>query len=215
MEFIYGIGMGIVISLCFSFGPAFFTLLQLSVQHGFRKAMPFVFGISCDDILIVLLLCTVLRGVDMAAVLAKPAVATTAGLALLGFGMWTFKRRVESREGLEQHKALNVRGFSDKPVSYWLRGFFINFLNPGIWLYWLGIITLAGGKLGIADKALLPYFAGVLATTLSLDLLKCKAASLLQRVLTPRHINRFNQIVGIILMGFGTYLIGSMLADLI
>lgn len=215
MEIVYGIGMGVAISLCFSFGPAFFTLLQLGVQHGFRRALPFVFGVSCDDVLLVLLLSTVLRGVDMEAVLSKPVVAATAGLALVGFGVWTFARRADAG-GTAPHSPSSGRWRAAAgPLSFWLRGFLINFLNPGIWLYWLGIISLASGKFGLSGRALLPFFVGVLATTLSLDILKCKGASMLQRILTARHIRLFNQMVGVILMGFGVYLVGSMLVGLI
>ena len=211
MEFLYGIGMGVAISLCFSFGPAFFTLVRLSVQHGFRKVLPFVFGVNFDDIVQVLLLTTVLSGVDMEAILARPMVAWSAGVVLAILGVWTFLRRAEEGERTEGRVRFQSKGGDTKPWAYWLSGFFINFINPGIWLYWLGIITLSSGKFGVEGSGGILYFAGVLFTTLSLDILKCRAACGLRRVLTPRHIKRFNQMVGVILIGFGVYLVVSML----
>ncbi len=213
MEFFLGIGMGVVISLCFSFGPAFFTLLQLSLRHGFRNALPFVFGVNFDDIVIVLLLLTVLMNVDMEAVLHNPWIATIGGVVLISMGVYTFTRKAsEVEEGSQPRVRFQPKGEA-RPFNYWLRGFFINFLNPAIWLYWLSIVSLAGGKFGVGGKALFPYFAGVLVTTLTLDVLKCKGASMLQRFLTARCLTFINRLVGLVLAAIGAYLIISMLLE--
>lgn len=205
--------MGVAISLCFSFGPAFFTLIQLSLHHGFRNTLPFVFGVNFDDIVIVLLLLTVLMGVDMEAVLHNPWIATVGGLVLISMGIYTYTRKaVETEESRQSRVRFQPKGES-RPFNYWLRGFFVNFLNPAIWLYWLSIVSLASGKFNVGGKALLPYFAGVLVTTLSLDILKCKGASMLQRFLTQRRLMFINRIVGVILVVIGAYLIISMLVN--
>lgn len=211
MNFILGIVMGVAISLCFSFGPAFFTLIQLSLHNGFRNTLPFVFGVNFDDIVIVLLLLTVLMGVDMEAVLHNSWIATIGGIVLITMGTYAFTRKAgEVEESSQPRVRFQPKGES-RPINYWLRGFFINFLNPAIWLYWLSIVSLASGKFNVEGKALLPYFAGVLVTTLSLDILKCKGASMLQRFLTQRRLTLINRLVGLILISIGAYLIISML----
>ena len=48
-------------------------------------------------------------------------------------------------------------------------------------------------------------------TTLGLDVLKCKLASLLQRFLTARVLDIFNKAVGTILVAFAVYLVVSLL----
>lgn len=210
MEFVYGLGMGVVISLCFSFGPAFFTLLHTSVQYGFRKAVPIAFGISTDDVLIVGLLLTVLCKMDMEKVLHNPWVASIGFVMLLATGAYTFTRKAEEME--EPQSRVRFRPTTAvKPISIYLRGFFINFFNPAIWIFWLSIITLTSGKLNVTGQSLFPCFAGILLMTLSLDILKCKGASLLQRFLTAKRLTLFNKFIGLVLAGCGVYLLVSMI----
>ena len=98
-----------------------------------------------------------------------------------------------------------------KWYSVYLRGFLISFFNPLVWIYWLSIITLASGSFGVPTNHLFLFFGGVLLTTVSMDVLKCKVASMLQRFLTARVLNIFNKVVGIILLGFAIYLVVSLL----
>ncbi len=214
MTFVYGLGLGCFISLCFSFGPGFFMLLQTSVQYGFRKALPLVFGINMDDIVIVGLLLTVLHNVDMDAFLHNPWVATIGFVALVAIGIYFFTRKAAQRkmDRMEHSRVNYVSSQSEPGYLIYLRGFFFNFVNPSTWIFWLSFIALASGKLDVTGVRLFPCFAGVLTMTLTLDICKCKAASMLQRFLTARRLNVFNKIVGLILAGFGVYLLVSMLS---
>lgn len=203
--------MGVVISICFSFGPAFFTLLHTSVQYGFRKALPIAFGINMDDIVIVGLLLTVLYNVDMVDILHNAWVASIGFVALLVIGIYTFTRKAEEMEEETESRVRFRTVGTIKPITIYLKGFFINFFNPAIWIFWLSIISLASGKLGVTGDALFPCFAGVLITTLTLDVLKCKGASLLQRFLTAKRMMLLNKFIGLVLIGCGVYLMVSML----
>ena len=96
MELLIGIAAGCVISLCFSFGPAFFSLLQNSIHYGYRSTLPFVFGVNANDIVNVTLLLTVLRGVDVETILHNPWVASIGGAVLLALGVFTFTRKAHA-----------------------------------------------------------------------------------------------------------------------
>ena len=79
MELIIGLLCGIALSLFFSFGPAFFGLIQNSIQYGFRKAMAFAIGVSLSDVIVVFLMLTVLKNLDMEAALHNVYVASIGG----------------------------------------------------------------------------------------------------------------------------------------
>lgn len=205
MVVVYGLLYGCIISLCFSFGPAFFTLLQTSVKYGFKKAYPIAFGINANDIIVVTLLLSVFSNVDMQEVMHRPLAAAIGSLALLAFGLYTIlgKRQDASSQGT----ALN----QVRPITIYMKGLTINMINPMIWIFWAGFVTapsLMGSRFNftIPDGHMWLLFVGVLSATLLLDMAKCKLASLLQPFLTARMLKILNIFIGLVLCGFAVYL---------
>lgn len=213
MEFILGIVCGIALSLFFSFGPAFFSQLHSSIQYGYRKAYPFAFGVSASDIIMVFLMLTVLRNVELYEILHNPYVAVIGGSVLVGMGIYYLRKRPISTEPSEKHARLRAKIMESAPRrrTIFFQGFAINLLNPLIWVYWVSVVALVTGEfnLTIAERYL--FFVGVLGATLSLDLLKCKLASLLQRIITPKVLNITNKATAIIMFAFATYMVVSMI----
>lgn len=211
MIVLYGFLYGCIISLCFSFGPAFFTLLQTSAQYGFKRAFPIAFGINANDIIIVSLLLTVLSNIDITELMHTPVACIVGAVALLAFGLYTIFSK--QQDAASQGDAL-------QEISSWkiyLKGLTINMVNPMIWVFWASFIaapSLFEERLHftIPDGQLWLLFVGVLTATLSLDIVKCKLASLLQHCLTQRMLRIFNLIVGLVLCGFAVSLIVPLLA---
>lgn len=209
LNILLGIGCGIVISLIYSFGPGFFTLLQTSVHYGFKKARPLAFGINFSDWTTCFLLLTILHDVSMAAILHNIYVALVGGCVLASFGVYFFTRKAKDAES--EGTVMKFRSENaPNALVVWLRGFAINFFNPLMWIYWLSVITLASGTFGLEKNSLYLFFVGVLLTTVSLDVVKCKLASMLQRFLTARVLNIVNKSIGIILIGFALFLVLSL-----
>lgn len=205
MVILYGILYGCIISICFSFGPAFFTLIQTSAQYGFKRAFPIAFGINANDIIVVTLLLTVLSSVNINQLMHTPLAATIGSLALLVFGLYTIFSKQD--DAANQGDALK----EVKPIKIYFKGLTINMFNPMIWIFWAGFIaapSLFAQRLQftIPEGSLWRMFVGVLMATLSLDILKCKIASLLQNYLTKKMLHIFNLIVGLILCGFAVYI---------
>lgn len=209
MEFLLGIVCGVALSLFFSFGPAFFSQLQTSIHYGFSRSVPFAFGVSASDVVMVFLMLTVLRDVSMFDILHNVYVASAAGVVLALMGVYTYRKKACEKPHSPAIKFHN----EDEPrrLTVFLRGFVTNIINPLLWLYWVSVIALLSGELNIPTNHLYLFFFGVLLATLSLDILKCKLASMLHRIVTPRVINIFNKCVGVILILFAIYLVASML----
>ncbi|MBR1792624.1 MAG: LysE family transporter [Bacteroidales bacterium] len=209
MELLLGILCGIALSLFFSFGPAFFSLIQTSIQYGYRRALFFPLGVFASDAVVVFLILTVLKDADMFQVMHNPYVASIGGAVMIAMGILTFRKTV--RPVVHKEPQIKFRTNKSKPKTIFFNGFLINFLNPLIWVYWLSVIALISGEMNIKTTQMYIFFAGLLGTTLGLDILKCKAASLLQRVITAKVLNIFNKITGCIFFIFAGYLIISML----
>lgn len=210
MEFIIGIICGVLLSLFFSLGPAFFALIQNSIHHGFRKAVSFAAGVSLSDVVIVLLMLTVLSNLDLNALLHNVYVSIIGGLATGVFGVLTYRSKVKSAASADSRLK-----FSTEQVTHrWqlmLKGFLLNILNPLIWLYWVSIITFLSAEMNLSVNERYYFFIGMLLAVFGTDVLKCRLAAMLQHWFTARIMNIFNKITGIILIAFSFYLIISMI----
>lgn len=210
MEFVIGIICGVLLSLFFSLGPAFFALIQNSIHHGFRKAVSFVAGVSLSDVIVVLLMLTVLSNLDLNALLHNVYVSIIGGLAIAIFGVLTYRSKVKSAGSGESRLK-----FSNEQVTHrWelmLKGFLLNILNPLIWLYWVSIITFLSAEMDLSVNERYYFFIGMLLAVFGTDVLKCRLAAMLQHWFTARIMNIFNKITGIILIAFSLYLVISMI----
>ena len=105
MEILIGIICGIVLSLVFSLGPAFFSLIQNSIHHGFKKAVSFAAGVSLSDILIVMLMLTVLANLsfdDFTAILHNVYVAIIGSVATAVFAVLTWRSKVKKASDVKK-----------------------------------------------------------------------------------------------------------------
>lgn len=211
IELILGIVCGIALSLLFSFGPAFFSQLRTSIQYGFKKSYPFAFGVSAGDVIIVFLVLTVFKNVNLYEVLHNVWVASIGGAVLLIMGIHSFRKEVDSLEGKESRIKFKDKGGEPRRRHIFFQGFVINFVNPLIWIYWVSVIALLTGELNLNPIERYIFFIGVLGTTLGLDVLKCKLASLLQRIITAKVLNITNKITAFVMFFFAGYLVISMI----
>lgn len=212
MELLLGIICGLSLSLFFSFGPAFFSQLHASIQYGFKKSYPFAVGVSMSDFIIVSLMLTVLKNVsNISAILHNVWVASIGGTILVVMGVYYWRKVIVSAEGKESRLKFKSKGGDPRRRTFFGQGFLINFFNPFIWIYWVSIVALVSGELEMPTRRVCIFFVGVLGTTLGLDLLKCKLASLLQRIITVKILRFCNRVCAIIMFAFAAYLVGSMI----
>lgn len=201
VPFLKGLAFGLI--FIFSIGPAFFLLIQTSLEKGFRKAAFLALGISLGDILFVLM---ILKGVT--SLLEEPPVrfwASIIGVGLLIiFGLYTFFKPPRISPRHEQHSPEGI-------MRSFFAGLFFNLLNPSTVIFWLSLVSIVHINLGYTGNEKVLFFAGVLCTILSTDLTKSYLAQKLKRFLTTRAVSIINKTVGIILMGFGLRLLFEVL----
>ena len=209
MEILIGILCGLVLSLFFSFGPAFFGLIQSSINYGFRKGVAFEIGVNSSDILIVILMLTLLKNVDLGPFLHNPWVASIGGTAMIALGIFMMRRKpTVKREGGRIQFVGIPRG-----RELVAQGFALNTVNPSIWLYWISLITLISGELGLTAGERYTFFISLLLAELAGGILKCRLASLLQNIVSIRLMTLINRVMGCILIGVGIFLIVAMIVS--
>lgn len=207
VEILIGILCGLVLSLFFSFGPAFFGLIQNSINYGFRKGVAFELGVNASDIFMVVLMLTLLKDVELGPVLHNPWVATIGGAAMIALGVITIVRKPSIKREGGRIKFVGIPRGRELVVQ----GFALNTVNPSVWLYWISLITLISGELNLSVGERYSFFISLLLAELAGGILKCRLASMLQNIVSIRLMTIINRVMGCILSGIGVFLIVSML----
>ena len=121
------------------------------------------------------------------------------------FGIYElFQKHEEEKEaviGLEAVANLNKR----LPLMF-VKGFFLNILNPIIFLTWIVCMSNVSSHYN-TGKEILSFFAGTLGMVLFLDLLKSLAANRVKKLLTPKLMKIIHYIMAIALIICGIVLI--------
>lgn len=195
-----GVISGIV--LAFLIGPVFFTILQTSIERGFGSGALVAVGVSLSDALYISLtylgIYQVFDGQNV-----REYLGYFGGIVMLAFGFYYLF--IKSRK-LAAFDPERIR--VSNPWKLVGKGFIINGLSPMVLVFWLGTVGLATTKLGYAspDQAI-PFFAAIVFTVLTTDMIKAKLADKLRRLITPVFIRRLNLVLGVVLLAFGIKLI--------
>ena len=194
----WAILIGLFLALVVNMGPAFITLVQTSLHRGFRSAAWFATGVILNDAMVVSICILACIG---------------AGVILLLFGIFTYRKNVLDREQrekmIEKRSEEIMKNQNDKPSWFVFlgKGFVLNILNPFVWLFWFSAVAIVAGNMGGRKVSMVVFFAIILGTTYTIELLKAWGAAKLKRFLTPERTTLINRIAGVMLMFCGAYFI--------
>lgn len=195
-----GIISGIV--LAFLIGPVFFTILQTSIERGFWSGFFVAIGVSLSDALYILV--SYLGLVQfMEADNFRQYLAYGGGSVLLGFGIYYLF--IKSRK-LSSYDPERIRTRS------WFRllvkGFIINGLSPMVLFFWIATVSVATTRLSYtSSEDVFLFFASIVLTVFTTDIIKAKLADKLRLLITPRFIRLMNIVLGLVLVVFAGKLI--------
>ena len=83
----------------------------------------------------------------------------------------------------------------------------LNILNPFVWIFWFSSVAIVAGNMGGKKLSTIVFFAIILGTTFTIEILKAWGAAKLKRFLTPERTTLINRIAGVLLMLSGAYFI--------
>lgn len=217
MIILEGIIIGLSLALIMGFGPSFFTLIQTSINRGFKSAMLLDLGIILNDVMIVCLMMMTNLQFNITDEKNLIFAGISASIILIIFGIYTFKLSPQKIINISEHNnhnidMMNVK-FDDEPswYVYISKGFVINIFNPFVWIFWITCVATASSNYEGNKYSLILFFIGVFATVLFFDIIKAAGAYSLKKFFTENMLKRLNQITGITLILFGLYLIVRVL----
>ncbi len=206
----WAILIGLFLGLVVNMGPAFITLVQTSLHRGFKSAAWFAAGVVLNDFMIISLCILTSVQVVMRSEKEASLACIGAGIILFVFGIFTYRRKVKEREEfIEKRSEEIMKNADDKPAWFVFlgKGFVLNILNPFVWLFWFSAVAMVAGNMGGNKLSTLVFFAIVLGTTFSIELLKAWGAAKLKVFFNAERTTIMNKVAGVLLMLCGAYFI--------
>ncbi|BDC98520.1 hypothetical protein PEPS_08010 [Persicobacter psychrovividus] len=190
--------------LAFMVGPAFFALIQTSIHKGFRAGATLAFGISSSDSIYILL-----SYIGVSSFVDQPGVAEV--MALVGGGVMVVYAALlllKPPKEIKKHESRGTTTISKMGhFGQFLKGFFLNGMNPGIILFWIAMVGIITSNNSFSDLDRHMFFVGIITCVLSLDLTKAYAAHRLSQIITVKLLRKLNLIIGVVLLVFGLKLL--------
>lgn len=201
----------IVLLLTFSFGPAFFALINTGITHGYKSGSLLAFGVVASDFVVSMLIILLIHFGASNFIHDEKSqrfMGILAGIILIVFGAVHFRQPLPKEDQSIQIAVPSARAMVFK-------GFLLNCLNPAVWLLWLGNVTAISKTLHYKVINMVLYFSITLGLVLLVELGKVAVAGKLKKILTQKTMYIVNVITGGLLVIFGLVLIYNHFFDTI
>ncbi len=185
----------------FIMGPIFWVLLETSITKGFKAAVAFDLGVMFADVCFIGI-CYLGSFQLLEDEQNKQGLFVLGGTILLLYGLFSWINRAKkNKENLDiQESKENYFGLAAK-------GFAINILNVGVFIFWGGVTIVSSPASGKSFTSFVLFFSIVLLSYFITDLLKISVANRFKSLLTGKGIVIVNSIVSLILVISGVVLI--------
>lgn len=197
-----GLTLGLLLSI--SVGPVIFSIIKQSLNNGHRGGFAFVAGVSTSDIALVLV-SNVFTELFSSLNTYRTEIGIGGSIFLMTMGVFFlfFKKVKVNAEGLQVFK-FRRRDY----IRIGLSGFFMNTLNPAVFLFWL---TSSTAFIDHTMQQRTIIFTTCLLLVLCGDISKVMLAGKIRSRLTPKNIHLVNRLNGLILICFGVALVWGLI----
>jgi threonine/homoserine/homoserine lactone efflux protein len=193
-----GIVWGLILSLML--GPVFFGLLHTSIHKGFQKAIVYASGVASSDSFFIIITYFGIAGFmdDQGFIKIMMAVG---GFIMAAFGLYYFFKKASDTIELEKEKKQSFKS------NMWLKGFFLNSINPSVFIFWIGMVSFASVNYHNDRLYIFIFFASAILTVFGADTLKAYIANKIKIYFTNRLLNKMNKVLGLVIFIAGLSLI--------
>ncbi len=185
----------------FIMGPVFWVLLETSITKGFKAAVAFDLGVMLADICFIAV-CYLGSFQLLEDEENKQGLFVLGGTILLIYGIFSWINR--NKKNKKQPK---IKNFKENYLGLAVKGFAINILNVGVFIFWGGVTIVSSPASGKSFTTFVIFFSIVLLSYFITDLLKISVANKFKNLLTGKGILIVNSIISIILIVSGVVLI--------
>ncbi len=197
-----GLTLGLLLSI--SVGPIIFSIIKQSLNSGHRGGLAFVSGVSASDIALVLV-SNVFTELFGYIVQHKNFIGIAGSVFLISMGIYfLFFKKVKVDDSGVQVIQLSKRDY----VKTFFSGFFMNTLNPTVFIFWL---TTSTTLITLTIENRIIAFVSCLSFVLATDILKVMMAQKIRKRLTPHNIQILTRINGLVVFVFGIVLLWGLI----
>lgn len=191
-------GLGIGLAMIIFIGPVVFTLLHASLKNGFKAGFSVALGIIVSDIAAI--------GICLAGAIPffkntnnQFWIAIAGAILLLMLGIKYIISPVLFDEKSAQLKKKDI-------ASYFTKGFLVNFVNPFVFMVWIGLLLIAKDKF-LEGHSFWIFIGGILLGVFLQDTLKAYFAPKIRPLLNPKRLKIVYKWIGYILILFSIRLV--------
>lgn len=174
--------------LCFTFGPAFFAIVQVSIDSSYKKGIVMTLGVVAADAL--LMFFAVFGTSFIPHVSYFDQIVSIGGASLLLL-MGLFSIFSNTKQLIYPKTA--VGNF----VYFFIKGAFLNILNPANFLFVVSTTAYLKGAMKYNLNEIILFFSASLLATFIAESLISIYAFKVKKVIDPQKINIFNKFAGI------------------
>ena len=185
----------------FIMGPGFWVLLETSITKGFKAAVAFDLGVMFADVCFIGI-CYLGSFQLLEDEQNKQGLFVLGGTILLLYGLFSWVNRAKKNK-----ESLNIQESKENYFGLAAKGFAINILNVGVFIFWGGVTIVSSPASGKSFTTFVLFFSIVLLSYFITDLLKISVANRFKNLLTGKGIVIVNSIVSLILVVSGVVLI--------
>ena len=190
--------------LIFATGPLFFLILETSISKGIKPAFLIDLGAVFADAVFVLVAFLGTKSL-LADIKDNPNLYILGGVLLMVYAIISAITTIRKKEEIIENEPIEPKGF--RLFSYFIKGFFLNIINVGTFLFWLGLLVSIAPTLELETNRIIVFFSTVMLGYLILGFIKIVLAKQLSKTLTPTVIYKIRLSVCVLLVVFGIYFI--------
>jgi threonine/homoserine/homoserine lactone efflux protein len=196
MSFVQGfiLGLGMVIFV----GPVFFTLLKGTLNYGRLAGWAVALGIFVSDIV-----CVGICYAGAAPFFKNPDnqfwIAIIGAIILMIMG-------VNSLINTKPNMGKDLQVKSKEFIQFFIKGYLVNFVNPFVFIVWIGVIAFAEEDYGNSYDLFI-FLSAALFGILTTDTLKVIFAHKLKKFIKPNFLIKVYKVIGVIMLLFACRLL--------
>lgn len=193
---LYAIPLGI--TLAFAAGPIFFVVIETSISKSKTSALMIDLGALSADILFII---AAYYGSQSFLIYLEshPWISLLSGVAVAIFGMvYLFKSR--------QEKQFQKEIVLPRKRHFFVKGFALNFLNIGVFLYWIATTIAVGSRLNYDPNNMLVFYITTLCAVMVIEVIKIYFANKFKERIKGAVLQKIEKAIGLILIGFGLFI---------